>query len=104
MSSDSGQNWTLAGICGGCGVFHTIVVDPSDKNLLYAATVTGVRRSSDGGATWSNNLLTGLNGRGSEVLGIALKPDSTGHMLAATSERGVSVSYTHLTLPTSDLV
>jgi photosystem II stability/assembly factor-like uncharacterized protein len=89
LSSDSGQNWTLAGICGGCGVFHTIVVDPSDKNLLYAATVTGVRRSSDGGATWSNNLLTGLTGRGSEVLGIAIKPDSTGHILAATSEHGV---------------
>ncbi len=89
LSSDSGQNWTLAGICGGCGVFHTILVDPSDKNLLYAATATGVRRSSDGGETWSNNLLTRLNGRGSEVLGIALKPDSTGHMLAATSERGV---------------
>ena len=89
LSSNSGQNWTLAGICSGCGVFHTIVVDPSDKDLLYAATVTGVRRSSDGGATWSNNLLTVLNGRESEVLGIALKPDSTGHMLAATSERGV---------------
>ena len=89
LSSDSGQNWNLAGICGGCGVFHTIIVDPSDKNLLYAATVTGVRRSSDGGATWSNNLLTRLDGRESEVLGIALKPDSTGHILAATSERGV---------------
>ena len=89
LSSDSGQNWNLAGICGGCGVFHTIIVDPSDKNLLYAATVTGVRRSSDGGATWSKNLLTRLDGRESEVLGIALKPDSTGHMLAATSERGV---------------
>ena len=89
LSSDGGQNWTLAGICAGCGVFHTIVVDPSDKDLLYAATVTGVRQSSDGGATWSNNLLTILNGRESEVLGIALKPDSTGHILAATSERGV---------------
>jgi len=89
LSSDSGQNWTLAGICAGCGVFHTIAVDPSDKDLLYAATVTGVRRSSDGGATWSNNLLTILNGRGSEVLGIALKPDLSGHILAATSERGV---------------
>ena len=89
VSSDSGRSWTLAGVCGGCGVFHAIVVDPSDKDLLYAATVTGVRRSSDGGVTWSNNLLAGVNGRGSEVLGVALKPDSTGHILAATSERGV---------------
>ena len=89
LSSDSGRNWTLVGVCGGCGVFHAIVVDASDKDLLYAATATGVRRSSDGGATWSANLLTGLNGRETEVLGIALKPGSTGHMLAATSERGV---------------
>jgi len=89
VSSDSGQNWVLSGTCGECGVFYAIVVDPLDKNLLYAATHTGVRRSSDGGSTWSSNLLTGLDGGGSEVLGISLKPDSTGHILAATSERGV---------------
>jgi len=89
ISADSGRTWSLAGVCAGCGFLNAIIVDPADPDLLYAATATGVRRSDDGGATWTDNLLTGLDGYRANVLGLALQPGSTSRLLATTSEDGV---------------
>ena len=89
ISADSGRTWSLAGVCAGCGFLNAIIVDPADPDLLYAATATGVRRSDDGGATWTDNLLTGLDGYRANVLGLALQSGSTSRLLATTSEDGV---------------
>ena len=97
ISDDSGRNWSLVGECEGCGSFHAIVIDPDDPNLLYAGTATGVRRSTDGGATWTSNLLTGLEGQGVTILGLALQPESMGVLLAATPEAGVYRSSSNAT-------
>jgi photosystem II stability/assembly factor-like uncharacterized protein len=88
-STDGGRNWSLAGICDGCGFLYTIVVHPEHPDTIYAGTATGVRFSDDGGETWGANLLTNLSEDGAEVLGLALQPGSSKHLLAATTENGI---------------
>ena len=53
-SVDGGNHWT---ICANlpCTLFSTIVVHPSDPNIVYVAGQRGLYKSIDGGASWITN-------------------------------------------------
>jgi photosystem II stability/assembly factor-like uncharacterized protein len=88
-SADGGRTWHIAGVCNGCGLFHSIVVDWSDPKKLVAGTDTGVRTSSDGGTTWSDDRLPTLGWGTTKVLSLSLRPGSSEVLLASTAEFGV---------------
>ena len=92
----------------------SITYDPNNKQVFYAGTGesytggdaigNGLWRSIDGGSTWENI----FGGRSdSEEIFISGKEGKSDSFLSPRSSRNsfvVPVSYTHLTLPTSDLV
>ncbi len=49
-SADGGHTWTAAGLAGQS--VRTLVMAPSDPNLLIAGTLDGVYRSMDASRTW----------------------------------------------------
>jgi photosystem II stability/assembly factor-like uncharacterized protein len=52
ISHDSGHTWTEPALFKGQPV-HALAQAPSDPHILYAGTLEGVFRSSDGGVTWA---------------------------------------------------
>jgi len=52
ISHDRGKSWTEPVRLKGQPV-HALAQAPSDSHILYAGTLEGVFRSSDGGATWT---------------------------------------------------
>ena len=52
ISHDSGRTWSEPAQLKGQPV-HALAQAPSDPHILYAGTLEGVFRSSDGGATWA---------------------------------------------------
>ncbi len=52
ISHDAGRTWSEAAQLKGQPV-HALAQAPSDPQTLYAGTLEGVFRSSDGGATWA---------------------------------------------------
>ena len=54
-SADFGENWTLIQGTGidSTAMVYSLAIDPEDSNLLYAATSTGIYRSTSAGATWT---------------------------------------------------
>ena len=57
-SSDGGGNWTQL-----AWKAQTLAVDPTNSSILYAGDESGLKKSTDGGATW-NPAQTGLPGTG----------------------------------------
>ncbi len=64
LSSDAGASWTNMGLAN-TYVITNILVDPSDSNIIYAATMgnpfnadnnRGLYKSTNGGTSWSNVL------------------------------------------------
>jgi len=64
-SLDGGLNWTLLD-SGNTSVTTQMEINPANTELIYRATTSGVRISTDGGETWTNSL--GLSGATSIVL------------------------------------
>src|SRR5439155_11460326 len=51
-SSDGGASWSAAQN-GLAGVYvNTLVIDPGDHSILYAASMNGLFKSTDAGANW----------------------------------------------------
>jgi hypothetical protein len=67
VSTDSGSTWTK--IDGGLGslAINDVLIDPTNANVMYTATSTGVYKSGNGGTTWvaNNNGLPPGNALGS---------------------------------------
>lgn len=63
-----------------------LTIEPTDPNLVYAATPSGVRRTTDGGATW-----TGIGG-GTHLRAFRLHPLDPDTMYVG-GDNGVSVSH-----------
>jgi photosystem II stability/assembly factor-like uncharacterized protein len=58
-STDGGNTWAATGLSWTVGQNRTIrrlVIDPTDSNILLAATSDGLYRTSDAGATWTRIL------------------------------------------------
>jgi photosystem II stability/assembly factor-like uncharacterized protein len=87
-STDSGRTFgSMASILDGSNV-NTLIVAPADSALVYAATSSGVYRTSNGAATWSK--LTGLGTKHIEALAIDLRAD--GYLIAGEVFGGVWIS------------
>ena len=85
-SSNGGQTWQLLGQ----KVFHghylsSILLDPSDPQLLFAAGDLGVERSDNGGRTW--RLVLGM-----ATTDLAWAPGQPRELLAGVEGIGVEVS------------
>ena len=53
-SLNGGTTWGVIATAPFIGIgFFALVVDPADRNTLYAATTNGFYRSTNGGATWT---------------------------------------------------
>ena len=53
-STDTGQTWTALAPQGSAGdQTYSIAVDPGNPSVVYAGTVSGVYKTTDGGATWA---------------------------------------------------
>jgi photosystem II stability/assembly factor-like uncharacterized protein len=76
-STDSGTGWTCIPLH-----FFDLVLDPSSPETLYGSTGDAVRKSTDGGATWSH-ASGGLGGV--SVRELAIAPSSPGTLYAITA-------------------
>ncbi len=52
-SIDRGVNWTFLANSTSLSDINRLAIDPSDANIVLAATNTGIYRSIDGGANWT---------------------------------------------------
>lgn len=50
-STDGAQSWSFAGVPG--SALYDLAVDPKNPSTVYAATVEGLAKSTDRGATWT---------------------------------------------------
>lgn len=56
-SEDSGNTWALTGLSytlGQGGVVSKLLIDPNNVNTVFATTKDGIKRTTDGGTTWSD--------------------------------------------------
>lgn len=90
ISHDGGTTWerTADARLRGLGILD-LAVDARDAATVYAATWTGLFKTSDGGAGWS--ALTGLPGD-LPVRAVAVSPHNQRHVLAGVEGAGVYVS------------
>ncbi len=89
-STNAGASWTPASFgLGSATAIPAILVDPTNPNVVYAATTNGVSKSTDGALHWAsaNSGLTGLNGQG--VTALAIDPGATSTLYAAAPAGGV---------------
>ena len=117
-STDAGKTWKKAGLEQTQHIAR-IVIHPRDPNIVYVAAQgalygksqeRGVYKSIDGGVTWKKVLFVDDQ---SGCVEISMDYNNPQVLYAAINEygrlpwkviSGGAVSYTHLTLPTSDLV
>ncbi len=76
-STDGGLNWILEDSTVSNLVTCQMEVNPADPNIIYRATTTGLRLSTDGGATWSNVVSLGA------ATSIVLDPNNPAIIYAA---------------------
>ena len=89
VSADAGQNWNHSGTCENCGSVYDVVVEPDNSTNIWLSADSGVHLSDDGGANWSDNLLTNLSSAGSATIGLSINPTNSEIIIAATSSSGV---------------
>jgi photosystem II stability/assembly factor-like uncharacterized protein len=97
-STDGGAHWTAsdtglphASIC--CPLValpsvFSLTVDPRTPATVYAGTVNGVFKSTDGGARWAFSM-TGVEFAGDHVSAVAIDPQAPATLYAATFGAGV---------------
>jgi len=84
-STDGGQTWNYTNFQPGQNglpifyLIHRILVDPTDGDVIIAATTSGIFRSSDGGSTWTHTLTTSC------VRHMEFKPGTPGTIYGTSS-------------------
>ena len=90
-STDGGQTWNTTGLNPGNSPssMNDIYMHPSNSNILWVATNSGVFKTTDAGVTWSNqNSLGGSNGTaGLNIKDIKIHPTNPDIIYAASSSR-----------------
>lgn len=79
-SSDGGLSWQTTGLTSTTNLkrlVHKIIVHPTDANTVYAATSFGLRKTDDGGSTWTQL-------RAGAFKDIAFKPGDPNTIYAVT--------------------
>jgi photosystem II stability/assembly factor-like uncharacterized protein len=89
-SEDEGGSWTELdlGLTGTDKLF-SLDLDPHDPDTLFAATENGLRKSTDGGSSWST-VGGGLDNW--YCKGVAIHPQRKGVVYAGTSGKGFFIS------------
>jgi uncharacterized protein (TIGR03437 family) len=87
-SIDGGQTWTAPAL-GATGFVHSIASAPTFPSLLYAATGTGVLKSTDGGTSWAPPPNAGLS---VPPLAISVDAGSAATVYAASYSQGIFTS------------
>ena len=82
ISHDRGRTWIEPAPFKGQPV-HALAQAPSDPRILYAGTLAGVFRSSDGGATWAQISPPGSH-EIHEIESLAVDPDRSDTVYAGT--------------------
>lgn len=77
----------MPSVVDGCNV-RRLVVDPEAPNTVYAATTSGIFKSTDGAASWSN--LSSLGSRQIEAL--VIDPQQPGYLVAGEIFGGIWIS------------
>lgn len=54
VSTNQGSNWTQLTSTGGSGYIVEFAIAPSNNQVIYAIQGTSIRKTIDGGTTWSN--------------------------------------------------
>jgi len=90
-SSDRGGHWTMAssGLTGpgqGGTTVRSLAVDPRDSQVVYAGTLDGVFKSSNGGTVWER---TGTTLAGKWVQALAVDPGNADVLYAGLSRGGM---------------
>ena len=81
-TTNGGGSWARLTSTSLFGSVNRIVVSPTDSNRIFAATTSGIRRSLDGGTTWTT-VRTG------NILQIVVNPNNANNYVATVSEAGV---------------
>ena len=84
-SIDRGETWTqLASTVNNDSIFvNRLVVDPTDENIVIAATSTGIFKSFDGGTSWTKVL------SGNDVQDMVANPLNFSTIYAARNGAGI---------------
>ena len=96
-STNSGTSWSYAGLRG--QNVSSVAVSPTRASTIWAATLTSIRRSRDGGATWVKQFAV------PGPTAVAVAPSSPSTLYATTFQDGVYRSanggrtWRRLTLP-----
>lgn len=85
-STDSGVNWTEVNSGLTNKEVHSLVIDPSATQTIYAGTSGGVFKSTNGGVNW-NKINSGLSNP--VIVHLAIDPSSPQTVYAGTSEYGL---------------
>lgn len=78
------SGWTQLGLSG--QYVPAIAVDPTNSNIIYAATGTGVHKSTNGGSTW-NTMNSGLPS--GSIQDLVINPSTPNILYALASGTGV---------------
>lgn len=89
-STDRGDTWTqLALPVGGTSDLYDLAIDPTNGRVLWAATESGLLKSSDGGASWAR----ADRGTGRYwVKTVAVDPRDASRLVAGAGGDGIFVS------------
>jgi photosystem II stability/assembly factor-like uncharacterized protein len=82
-STDSGKDWSYAGLRG--QNVYSVAVSPTSTSTVWAATLTGLRRSSDGGVTWVKQFSV----YNDATTAVAVAPSSPSTLYVTTFQSGV---------------
>ncbi len=59
-STDSGQTWSSANTGMGNVIISKMLIDPNNNSVIYAASTSGMYKSTDGAATWTRKAIGGF--------------------------------------------
>ena len=95
-STDRGESWSQLASTSSNSDFsyvNRIVVDPSNADVVLAATNTGIFRSTNGGTSWTNVYSAGGTGGTSRIQQIVANPLNFNILYATRNSNGVLKSY-----------
>jgi photosystem II stability/assembly factor-like uncharacterized protein len=77
-STDCGATWARNDFPANAYYVYSMLVDPSDHDVVFAGTLYGVYRSTDAGVTWTRQSSNNYNYR------LAFAPDDSNYMYSAS--------------------
>ena len=88
-TTDNGATWNTTGLSYSLSnnrMVYKLLIDPTNNQIILAATSVGVYKTTDGGTTWSTQLTsTAFND-------LEYKPDNFNTLYGSTSSGGIYVS------------